>query len=815
MKPGLKFSNGDPLTAVDVAFSFTRMVTINDPNGSVAAARRHGFGEGDRREDRRVHAEEPERPDLAVRPRHLGRPDRRPARCSRPIKLLSDEKAVGSGPYMLASYDKNQQVTFKANPNYSGPYKPKTPNVTLKYYTESSNLKLDIQSGQIDVAYRSLTPTDIASLKGDNNVKVITGAGGEMRYMVFNFKTMPGSNDAQKLAMRRAIAYSVDRDQLANDVYKGTYQPLYSMVPQGVAGATTPFKDLYGTAPDKAKAQAALQAAGVQTPVTLNLEYTTDHYGSTSEQEYGAIKRQLEATGLFKVNLASALWTTYSKERVKDTYSIYQLGWFPDYVDADDYLAPFLAETNFVLAHYCDKGASNRPCDKDGVLPLLTTEETKTGSTRLNAIAADPAEAGHRRDAVPAAAVRASRWRSRATTSVACRRRWTRPTSSACIWSARADRADCRARAPPSSRGCTCPALLRSAKVDPMSTTTATSSGSLRTYLITRALLVIPMVWILVTIVFFVMRVVGDPIESRLGGKVPQSVIDQARHKAGLDRPLLSQYWDYISGIARFNFGTSITDNQPVTHLLVVRGAATLELTIYALIVAFLMGIPLGRLAAQYRDRLPDVGLRIFAVLGYAMPVFFVGLLLKLLFAIKLGWLPPSGRASVNVETAINDVAPNTHIYLINAILYGDNSYIIDVVKHAILPAITLGLLTGGVFLRLVRVNMLQTMRSDYVEAARARGVPERKVMRKHAFKNALIPVVTVMGLQIASLLGGAVLTESTFEWRGIGYTLTQYIENNDFVAVQGIVAALAVIVALVSLIIDVIAAVIDPRVRY
>jgi peptide/nickel transport system permease protein len=346
-------------------------------------------------------------------------------------------------------------------------------------------------------------------------------------------------------------------------------------------------------------------------------------------------------------------------------------------------------------------------------------------------------------------------------------------------------------------------------------TATATSSGSLRTYLVTRVLLVIPMVWILVTVVFFVMRVVGDPISARLSGHVPPNVIAQARHQAGLDRPLLSQYGDYLWGIVRFNFGKSITDNQPITHLLLERGAATLELTIYSLIIAFLIGIPLGRVAARFRDRLPDVSLRIFAVLGYAMPVFFLGLLLKLLFAIKLGWLPASGRASPDVETAINEVAPNTHIYLVNAILYGDDSYIWDVIKHAVLPALTLGLLTGGVFLRLVRVNLLQTMRSDYVESARARGVPERKVMRKHAFKNALIPVVTVMGLQIASLLGGAVLTENTFEWRGLGLTLTQYIENNDFVAVQGIVAALAVIVAVVSLVIDVLAAIIDPRVRY
>lgn len=348
-----------------------------------------------------------------------------------------------------------------------------------------------------------------------------------------------------------------------------------------------------------------------------------------------------------------------------------------------------------------------------------------------------------------------------------------------------------------------------------MTTTATSSAGSLRTYLITRLLLVIPMVWILVTVVFFVMRVVGDPITSHLSGHVPPSVIKAALHKAGYDQPLLTQYWHYIWGIAHFDFGTAVTDNEPVTHLLVTRGAATLELTVYALLIALLFGIPLGRVAARYRDRLPDVVLRVLAVLGYAMPVFFVGLLLQLLFAIKLGWLPPSGRASIEVESAIQNVAPNTHIYLINAILYGNTSYIWDVIKHAIMPAITLGLLVGGVFLRLVRVNLLQTLRSDYVEAARARGLPERTVVRRHAFKNALIPVVTVMGLQIAALLGGAVLTEDTFEWQGIGYTLTHYIENSDFVAVQGIVAALAVIVALASFVIDVIVAVVDPRVRF
>jgi peptide/nickel transport system permease protein len=344
---------------------------------------------------------------------------------------------------------------------------------------------------------------------------------------------------------------------------------------------------------------------------------------------------------------------------------------------------------------------------------------------------------------------------------------------------------------------------------------TATSSGSLRTYLVTRLLLVIPMVWVLVTLVFFVMRVIGDPISSAFAGRLPPDQIKIRKHSAGLDRPILSQYWDYLRGVAHGDFGKALTDNQRISHVLVVKGAATLELTFWALLVALVVGIPLGRVAARYRDRLPDVGLRLFAVLAYAMPVFFLGLLLQLLFAIKLGWLPASGRATTNTELAIQNVSPKTNIYLIDSILYGNSSYVVDVLKHSVLPAITLGLLVAGIFLRLVRVNLLQTLRADYVEAARARGVPESRVVRAHAFRNALIPVVTVMGLQIAALLAGAVLTETTFEWQGIGYTLTQYLIRRDFVAVQGIVTAIALVVAIMSFLIDVVAAIVDPRVRY
>jgi peptide/nickel transport system substrate-binding protein len=380
LKSGLKFSNGDPLTAEDVVFSFNRILKINNPNGPASLI---GNMQSVAAQGTDTVVFTLKNPNDQTWPFVLGT-------SAGPIvdhkvfpadKLLADNKIVGSGPYMISSYNKNSLVGLKANPNYSGPNTPKTPNITVKYYTQSTTLKLDIQSGAIDIAYRSLTPTDVDSLKGNSNVKVLTGAGGELRYIVFNLKTMPGANDAQKLAIRRAIAYSVDRNDLANNVYKGTYQPAYSMVPQGFAYATQPFKDVYGTSPNKTKAAQELSSAGVKTPVSLNIDYTTDHYGPTSADEYNEIKRQLESTGLFKVNLQGTAWTTYNAERVKDTYPIYQLGWFPDFVDADNYLFNFLAPTNFVHAHYCDPGASNRPCDKDGVVPLLTKEETSSSTS--------------------------------------------------------------------------------------------------------------------------------------------------------------------------------------------------------------------------------------------------------------------------------------------------------------------------------------------------------------------------------------------------------------------------------------------------
>ena len=340
------------------------------------------------------------------------------------------------------------------------------------------------------------------------------------------------------------------------------------------------------------------------------------------------------------------------------------------------------------------------------------------------------------------------------------------------------------------------------------------SGGQLWRYILLRFLLIFPTVLILVTLVFFLIRMTGDPITAALGGRLPADQLAERIHEAGYDRPIFVQYLEYLGQIARFDFGTTITDKQPVVQVIATYGLATFELVVYSLVVAFIVGIPLGMVAAALRDRWPDAILRVSAILFYATPVFFAGLVAKLVFSVWLGWLPVSGRANVRTEIALGRKG-GTGIYLIDAIASGNPAYIGDVLSHAILPALTLGLLTAGIFLRLVRTNVIGTYNMPYIDAARSRGVRERRLVRTHAYKPALIPIITVIGLQIALMLGGAVLTETTFEWKGLGFQLAAYLSSRDFVAVQGIVAMIAIIVALTNFAVDVIAAFIDPRVRY
>ncbi len=340
------------------------------------------------------------------------------------------------------------------------------------------------------------------------------------------------------------------------------------------------------------------------------------------------------------------------------------------------------------------------------------------------------------------------------------------------------------------------------------------SSGtSLKTYALTRLALVVPMVLILLTLVFLLMRVApGDPISAALGGHVPAAVINKITHDLGFDKPLYVQYGDYLWGIVHGDFGTTITDRRPVSSIIIENGGATLELTVAAGLVALVVGVVIGLLAGRYRDTWIDVAGRMFGIVVYAMPVFFLGFLAQLFFGVYLGWLPTSNQASPITQAFL---PVHSHILFVDAIWARDWGALWDITKHLILPATTLGLVIGGIFIRLVRVNVIRTLKDDYVEAARARGIGERSVVYRHAFRNALVPVITIVGLQTALLLGGAILTEETFNWPGIGYTLIKYLANRDYVGVQGIIVVFALVVVVASLVIDFVNAFIDPRIRY
>lgn len=368
LKDGLTFANGHKLTSSDVKFSFDRVVSIADPQGPSSL-----LGNLDRVET----------PDDSTVVFHLKAGNDQTflgvlTSATGPIvdeevfskdKITPDSEIVKgkafAGQYEIANYTKNELITYKAFDGYKGLLgKPKTNTVNYKYYTSANNLKLDIQQGNIDVAFRSLAATDIADLEKDDKVKVLKGPGGELRYIVFNFNTMPygaKTSDAspdKALAVRQAMADSINRQDIATQVYKDTYTPVYSFVPSGLPGAIDPLKKMYGDGdggPDLDRAKKRLEDAGVKTPVSLNIQYNADHYGPSSGEEYAMVKSQLEKTKLFKVNLQSTEWVQYNKDRTQDVYPIYQLGWFPDYSDADNYLTPFFAPGNFLANHYDNK----------------------------------------------------------------------------------------------------------------------------------------------------------------------------------------------------------------------------------------------------------------------------------------------------------------------------------------------------------------------------------------------------------------------------------------------------------------------------
>lgn len=332
-------------------------------------------------------------------------------------------------------------------------------------------------------------------------------------------------------------------------------------------------------------------------------------------------------------------------------------------------------------------------------------------------------------------------------------------------------------------------------------------------YIISRTLMTIPMVFILLTIIFIVLRLMpGDPVSAMLGGHAPEKVIEQKREQLGLNRPMYVQYADYIWKVCHLDLGESMVLQQEVTSAIKEKLPATIELTLFGMLITLVLGILLGAYAADKRRTMRDSAIRLYGIVVYCIPVYWLGLMLQLVFGIWLDWLPIAGRTGPRIFPSDFEV---TGFYLFDTLLARDWDSFTDVLVHLVLPASTLGLTLSGIFVRLTRANMLDVLKSDYILAAESRGIAHHKVVYRHALKNAFIPILTMMGLQVALLMAGAILTETTFSWPGMGRLLLERIYLRDYPTIQGVIIVFALMVAFISLLVDIVYAVVDPRIRY
>jgi peptide/nickel transport system permease protein len=337
--------------------------------------------------------------------------------------------------------------------------------------------------------------------------------------------------------------------------------------------------------------------------------------------------------------------------------------------------------------------------------------------------------------------------------------------------------------------------------------------SSLLNYVTMRLLAVPVMIWLITTLVFLLLRSTpGDPIDALLGAKASPEAKAELRRTLGLDQPLWMQYLAYIGAVAHFDLGQSVVaEGEKVTAIIGAYFPATVELAVLSLAIALVVGVLVGALAASRTNSRWDLGGRLFGIITYSMPLFWVGMLLQLIFCVGLRWFPLGARFPASIP------APEgpTGLYTIDSLLKGDWDQFRTAFYYLFLPSASLGILISGIFERIVRVNLKQTLQSDYVEAARARGISDGRILWNHAFRNTLIPVVTILGLTLAAMLGGAILTEVTFSWPGLAKRLYEAIAQRDYPTVQGIMIFFAAIVALASVAIDLLNAMIDPRIRY
>ncbi|MBW3042312.1 ABC transporter permease [Prochlorococcus marinus] len=331
-------------------------------------------------------------------------------------------------------------------------------------------------------------------------------------------------------------------------------------------------------------------------------------------------------------------------------------------------------------------------------------------------------------------------------------------------------------------------------------------------YIFSRLALLPIMLWLISSLVFILLRIApGDPVDAILGTRANEFARESLRIKLGLDKPLISQYLEYLNNLIHGNLGISLNTQEPVKVIISKALPASIELAIFAILIASLVGYLIGFLGVIKPEGKIDFIGRIFGIGTYALPPFWAAMLIQIIFAVLLGWLPIGGRypPGISVPHSV------TGFLLLDSILDKNLEMIFSSFKHLILPSVTLGMLLSGIFSRSLRLNLEEVLKKNYIEAAKSRGISESRILIKHAFPNTLLPILTITGLTVSSLIGGALLIEITFSWPGIALGLQEAINQRDYPVVQGIVVTISSLVVMVSVGIDIAIAYIDPRVSY
>ena len=330
------------------------------------------------------------------------------------------------------------------------------------------------------------------------------------------------------------------------------------------------------------------------------------------------------------------------------------------------------------------------------------------------------------------------------------------------------------------------------------------------TFVARRVLSLLPVLIGISLVVFLLLRLTpGDPATIMLGERATPEKVAVLREQLGLNRPLWEQYFEFVGRILHGDLGRSIISNNPVVDELGNRLPATIELVFFAMCWGLIIGIPMGVIAALKRNTLVDIASMVVALLGVSIPIFWLGLMMIYLFGVWLKWLPPSGQIDLTIP-----FHRTTNLYLVDAAISGNGEAVWSVIRHLIMPSFVLSTVTVPILARLTRSAMLEVLNQDYIRTARSKGLAERVVVIRHALRNALLPVVTVVGIQIGGLLGGAILTETIFSWPGMGLWMYQAILNRDYPIVQAGVLIAAIIFVVMNLLVDISYGILDPRIQ-